>query len=167
MALQCMHIIYYLLVSEQTLNFLPDQLPPLVQAVQKSWLASCGSSTILVSVIPKLCSGAYLIHQSAMLTLISVHLWSFFKNDTSFSEAGESGPPFVALIILSYCSIILNMSSTVTSMILTDKLGDLPIYASRRKTYAPEGGWFAGGSLELLECFGTGRSWTWTMWHCE
>lgn len=49
-----MYAYYLLRVSEQTLDFLPDRLPPLVEAVQKSWLASCGSSTILVSVIPKI-----------------------------------------------------------------------------------------------------------------
>lgn len=73
-----MYAYYLLLVSEQTLDFLPDRLPPLVEAVQKSWLASCGSSTILVSVIPK------------------IMLWGLF--DSLVSNVNTYfGPPLVVL----------------------------------------------------------------------
>lgn len=70
------------------------------------------------------------------------------------------------LTLLSYSSIVFTISATVTSFILADRLGEIPIRASMQSDLATEGSVNATPTY-LLKRYGAGSAWAWGVWHCE
>jgi len=71
-------------------------------------------------------------------------------------------------MIASYAALVFNSSATIYSLILTDWLGDIPMYASRPVNEAFEGeSMELEGNLDILRRGGGGRSLTLIFWFCE
>jgi hypothetical protein len=70
-----------------------------------------------------------------------------------------------ALLAFSYSALFFNCSATISSLVLTDEFGELPVRASRKSDPIKQG-LFDSSSASLLEVYGARRSWRWVMWHC-
>lgn len=82
------------------------------------------------------------------------------------SPTGDVGS-FRFLLLLSYSAFVLNASATIASLIMMDRLGEIPLRA--QKLYY-EGKLPMAGKIRidyLLEDHGAGGLWTWMKWHCE
>ena len=81
----------------------------------------------------------------------------------------------VALVAISYASVVFSTSAAISSIILIDTLGDIPVSASKdvnllKRVDSGERGVLrttSASTLYLLKQYGAGQSWTWLMWHCE
>jgi len=150
------------------------ELPPLVKSLQHGWLASCQSAAVV----------------SALLAGLAGQFLVFMKDDTNFPN-NPSPDARKFLLMVSYSAVAFNCSATISSLILTDKLGELPISAariseekhtSRSSTENDNGnsrsdsqvergnGMMDGGSthdtsMRLLVRYGAGEVWIWTMLH--
>jgi hypothetical protein len=73
------------------------------------------------------------------------------------------------LLLLSYSAVVLNSSATITSLILTDKIGELPVRASMKSPNFPDPGTdtIETTSTSLLRRYGIGALWSCAIWHCE
>ncbi|KAF7982733.1 hypothetical protein HWV62_26604 [Athelia sp. TMB] len=69
------------------------------------------------------------------------------------------------LTLLSYASLVFTMSATVTSLILADRLGEIPIRASQQADLAKEGSVRATPTF-LIKRYGAGSAWGLGVWHC-
>jgi len=105
-------------------------------------------------------------HQNALLAILAGQLFVFVKDDKNFPKATSSRAR-TCLTLLSYMAIAFNSSAAITSLILTDRLGELSVRASQKSEL------FAKGtidtpetSLQILERYGIGSSWSLVMWHC-
>ena len=78
-----------------------------------------------------------------------------------------SSPESVALLVLSYGSIVFNSGATVGAFILIDKLGDLPLRSLHLNVLPSQEDGPPNRSTHLLRASGLDASWTWVMWHCE
>lgn len=70
-----------------------------------------------------------------------------------------------ALLIFTYGALFFSLSATISSLILTDEFGELPVRASR-KANPEKQGTFDSSAASLLEVYGARKSWRWVMWHC-
>jgi hypothetical protein len=107
-------------------------------------------------------------YQNALLAGLAGQIFVFVKDDKNFPKATSSRAR-TCLTLLSYMAIVFNSSGAITSLILTDRLGELPIRASQKS----ESELFAKGttdttssSRQILGRYGIGSSWHWLMWHC-
>ncbi len=71
-----------------------------------------------------------------------------------------------ALLALTYVTLFLSVSATMTSLILTDEFGELHLRASRQKFDLERAEVFDEPSETLLSRFNGNSSWRWVMWHC-
>jgi len=103
--------------------------------------------------------------QTALLAALAGQLLVFMKDPSNFKK--DTNPNALNfLLVLSYSSVVLNASATITSLILTDKLGELPFRASQDPNL-PTSGKTPLSSGALLKLFRVGESFNWAMWHCE
>ena len=95
-------------------------------------------------------------------------IFVFVKDNKNFPKATNSQAR-TCLTLLSYMAIVFNSGGAITSLILTNRLSELPIRASQKS----ESELFAKGttdttlsSLQILGRYGISSSWHWMMWHC-
>ncbi|KZP34024.1 hypothetical protein FIBSPDRAFT_924352 [Athelia psychrophila] len=122
------------------------KLPPVIKSLQLGWLASFQTSASV--------NGLFAV-VSALL-LIGVKL-STYPEDTN-----PKAKTFLTL--LSYSSLVFSISATVTSLILADRLGEIPIRASTKSELAQDGSVQATPTY-LLKRYGAGSAWTFGVWH--
>ncbi|PSR83274.1 hypothetical protein PHLCEN_2v5778 [Hermanssonia centrifuga] len=95
---------------------------------------------------------------------MEVHLLGYMNN-TLQTGVGENSAMGQALLAFSYLSLFLSISAAMSSLVLTDELGEVPLRASRSKDslrYST----YDEPSDKLLTRFNGGRcSWRWVMWH--
>ncbi|TFK37684.1 hypothetical protein BDQ12DRAFT_750514, partial [Crucibulum laeve] len=130
-----------------------DVLPPTIQSIQDGWLRTCQNGTIV----------------SALLTAAAAQLLSFFKSASSFDE-GRNNPNAARtfLLIICYSSLFFNVSASISSFILIDKLGELPFRASQRGQQTlppPQTAMSSTDPDYLLKRYGIGRWWSFLIWH--
>ena len=102
---------------------------------------------------------AALIIASALL-LVAVNSVLDSRNETKSRTD-------VALVVLSYSSIVFNSGAAVAAFILIDQLGDLTLRSSQLNAQpSPEDG-LPSRSTNILRMHGVSASWIWIMWHCE
>lgn len=94
----------------------------------------------------------------ATLLLIGVKATNFPENTNPKADT--------FLTLLSYASPVFCISATVTSLILADRLGEIPIRASTQSELAKEGSVQATPTY-LLKRYGAGSAWTMGVWHCK
>ncbi|KAK0204751.1 hypothetical protein DFS33DRAFT_1382651 [Desarmillaria ectypa] len=113
-------------------------IPPLVHSLQKAWQSTAQSSLFL-------CIG---------LVLCSVQIMSYSQSILPQTDA------FSTLMAFSYGGIIFNCTAAVTSLVLVDKIGSVPIWAARRGLDPPHTGWMSA-NIDIFDRFGIGSSWRW------
>lgn len=75
-------------------------------------------------------------------------------------------PAYRFLLLLSYSAFMLNASATIASLLMIDRLGEIPLRAKRY--FESYGAQHANISDDtLLEDHAAGGRWTWMKWHCE
>lgn len=102
--------------------------------------------------------------QSGLLAVVEVVLLTFMKNPVHYTHP-HTRAARQALLAFSYSALFFNCSATITSLVLTDEFGELPVRASRKSDPIKQG-LFDSSSASLLEVYGARRSWRWVMWHC-
>lgn len=156
-------------------------LPPFLCRFLTSSCQIC--SKRLAGFLPKrLCYCAFLIVQymitlqfcsfrpsfkSGLLAVVATQLLAMVKSLLDGPIGTDSPRISKALLAFSYSAIVLNSSAAITSLIITDKIGELPLRASRWKRSSPKAGWMNGSEDYLLRRYGIGASWTWALGHCE
>ncbi len=102
--------------------------------------------------------------QSALFAGIESQLLGFVKGEIQ-DVANFQGQ---ALLAFTYITLFLSVSATMTSLILTDEFGELPLRASRRpdSQRLNKATTFDEASHKLLSRFGGSAAWRWVMWHC-
>ena len=90
---------------------------------------------------------------------------SFFKDGSKFKQPGSTVQ--AAVVILTYVAIISSVSSTISSLILTDEFSEMPLRAARDPDLQfRRHDEFAGKDRQLLGIFGL-RSSVWlVVYHC-
>lgn len=88
------------------------------------------------------------------------------------ASAQDSGPQIttyhISLTVLAYSALVLNISASLSSFILIDKLGDLPFQASQKPlSRLPRMGPIEGTQEQLLLRYGVDRLWTVVVYHCK
>ncbi|KAF7977362.1 hypothetical protein HWV62_3953 [Athelia sp. TMB] len=132
-------------------HFLPQirleaKLPPVIKALQLGWLASFQTSASV--------NGLFAVVAAILLMGVKA---SSFPDDTNPRA-------LTFLTLLSYASLVFTMSATVTSLILADRLGEIPIRASQQADLAKEGSVRATPTF-LIKRYGAGSAWGLGVWH--
>ncbi|KAI0067850.1 hypothetical protein BV25DRAFT_875925 [Artomyces pyxidatus] len=123
------------------------ELPPTVKSLNDGWLATCQSAAIV--------SGLFAIVEAQLLTFVK--LPSSYTHPPSFAA-------MQALLVFTYSALFFSLSATISSLILTDEFGELPVRASRKSNPVKQGT-FDSSAASLLEVYGARKSWRWLMWH--
>ncbi|KIM44953.1 hypothetical protein M413DRAFT_442929 [Hebeloma cylindrosporum] len=124
------------------------RLPSTVESIQQGWLISCQSSALI----------------SGLLALISTVLLVFFKAPDNLSTPPKSSNGLVALDVVGFCSVFLNVSACISCFILLDRLGEIPYHAARDSN-VPLGGKIAVPQHRILRIYGIGALWRWVVWY--
>jgi len=122
------------------------KLPPVIKSLQMGWLASFQTSAAV--------NGHFAV--VAAILLVGVKATTFPEN--------TNHKALTFLTLLSYASLTFCISATVTSLILADRLGEIPIRASAQSELAKEGSVQASPSY-LLKRYGAGSAWGLGVWH--
>ena len=72
----------------------------------------------------------------------------------------------MALDVVGFSSIFLNISACISCFILLDRLGEIPYHAARDSN-VPLGGKISVPQHRILRIYGIGALWRWVVWHCE
>ncbi|KAG8868320.1 hypothetical protein FRB97_002478, partial [Tulasnella sp. 331] len=121
------------------------ELPKLVESVRQGWIISAQGAAV-VSVL--LCGA-----ETQLISMV---------------QSGKTTPvpAYRFLLLLSYSAFMLNASATIASLLMIDRLGEIPIRAARlldnRSTKVVH-----TSDDSLLEDHCAGGRWTWMKWHCE
>src|ERR1700761_7598508 len=110
------------------------------------------------------CTENWKCYQSGLLAVVEVVLLTFMKNPVHYTHP-HTRAARQALLAFSYCALFFSCSATISSLVLTDEFGELPVRASRKSDPIKQG-LFDSTSASLLEVYGARRSWRWVMWHC-
>ncbi|KDR65720.1 hypothetical protein GALMADRAFT_106788 [Galerina marginata CBS 339.88] len=125
------------------------KLPSNVESIRKGWISSIQASTYI--------SGLFAI--AATILLI------FNLGSCKIAIApGSSDNKVLALEVISYASIFLNISACLSCFILIDRLGDIPYHASQNPNLT-KGGSVSLRQQEILKIYGVGALWRWVVWH--
>lgn len=109
----------------------------------------------------------HILLQSALLAGLAGTLLVYMQREENFPVETIGGRGHTLLLICSYSAVILNVSATVGSLVLTDKLGELPIQASQRAQLLPQATISEDNTTTMLKIYGIGPMWTYAMWHCK
>jgi len=124
-------------------------LPPAVESLRAGWLASCQTAAIV----------------SALFAVLAGTLLVFMQREENFPPETLDGRGHTLLLICSYSAVVLNVSATIGSLVLTDKLGELPLQASQRVHLLPRATVSKDNTTAMLRLYGIGPMWTYAMWH--
>jgi hypothetical protein len=89
------------------------------------------------------------------------------EDEKNFPINTIGGRAHTLLLIASYSGVVLNVSATVGSLILTDKLGELPVQASQRVNFLPKATVSQDTTTKMLKLYGIGSMWKCAVWHCK
>jgi len=127
---------------------LEDKLPSTVESLRSGWLGTFKSAAVV----------------SALLAGTAGQLLVFVKDADNLPTTPSQAR--TCLILLSYLALVFNCSAAITSLILTDRLGELLVRASRRPHPFLEGTTSTtASSLKILKRYGIGASWNLVMCH--
>jgi len=128
--------------AEVILNY---ALPTTVQSIRDGWLATFQSAATV----------------SGLLAGVTAQLLVFFKTNGTFVSADD--PTQEPVLTLTYIALILSIGATISSLILTDELSDVPVRAARSRSALESSETqkkvtFLGHDWGLLRFFGLRRS---------
>ncbi|KAF8909406.1 hypothetical protein CPB84DRAFT_1517276 [Gymnopilus junonius] len=124
------------------------KLPPTVKSIQRGWLYSLQ--------IGVLTSGLFAIIAAILLILK--------ENFNATTSQNISDGKQMALVVMGYVSLFLNISACMSCFILIDRLGELPYHAAQDRQL-PKGGTITLQQQGILKLFRIGALWTWVVWH--
>lgn len=109
------------------------------------------------------------VTQSALLAVVSALLMIPMQNrENNAAQSQSQRDARLALTVLSYASLILNLSACLSSFILIDELGEIPFRAaSKRRSTLPVAGAIQGTPNQLLRRYGAGNLWDVVVLYCE
>jgi hypothetical protein len=102
---------------------------------------------------------------------VSAQLLIFFKTEGTYQKHQSLDTARHVVLGLCYSAFLFNCSAALTSILLTDILGELPLRSSRIERLQieakdPDFVEIQTATL-LLERYQAGKTWCWMMWHCE
>ncbi|KAI0048457.1 hypothetical protein FA95DRAFT_1605210 [Auriscalpium vulgare] len=118
------------------------RLPHTVKAIGAAWTATCQSSAVV----------------TALLAAIQVQLLTFFKDPRA------PDVQCTAIMLATYAGLFLSVSATISSLIITDEVGELPMRAARQSQPEDKGIIFEC-TRELLQRYGARPSFFWVQLH--
>ncbi|KAI0249016.1 hypothetical protein BJV78DRAFT_1094989, partial [Lactifluus subvellereus] len=124
-----------------------DELPSTVKSLNDGWLSTCQTAATA--------SGLFAVVEAVLLT--------FIKDPVHYTHP-HTRAARQALLAFSYSALFFSSSATISSLVLTDEFGEIPVRASRKADPIKQG-LFDSSSASLLEVYGARRSWRWVMWH--
>ncbi|KAF8869236.1 hypothetical protein CPB85DRAFT_844022 [Mucidula mucida] len=125
-----------------------DVLPALVESVRTSWITTFQSAAVV----------------SSLLAGVSGGLLSAINDDyDSVAQFRESIRSF--LYIAAFGAILLNISATMTSLVLIERLSGLQWNAAKRHWAANNGFVVNFDGVSLLSDFGVHKLWRYLIWH--
>ncbi|PPQ69980.1 hypothetical protein CVT25_001532 [Psilocybe cyanescens] len=134
-----------------------DELPPTVVSVRDGWQWTCQSGAVV----------------SGLLAAVAAQLLTLFKAPPPDGVKAPAEGAQTVLLIACYSAIFLNISATISSFILIDKLGEIGFKSSsKHPIYDPEStsGKDIGSILktqeQLMMDYGASRMWKPMLWHC-
>ncbi|KAK1224104.1 hypothetical protein PQX77_008434 [Marasmius sp. AFHP31] len=118
------------------------QLPPLVKAKERRWIGTLKTGAVT----------------SSILTAISTQLLVLHKNRIG---------PHIPLAILTHLSFVLNLSSTLSALLLANKFAALVDVSARRDFHGPQSGYLHSsiGTLGLFRIYGLNTTWNLMVFH--
>ena len=142
---------------------------PVIESVISGWLNTCQSGAIVVcpyslNIIESLYSCCARL-QSALLAGIATQLFVFMKNPENLPETESLAR--AALVMLSYMALVFNCSTSVTSLILIYRLGELRLRIANSENPLYHCTSTSKSRLDILNECGIGFLWTVAMYHCE
>ncbi|KAG8982804.1 hypothetical protein FRB94_006354 [Tulasnella sp. JGI-2019a] len=120
------------------------QLPALVESQRQGWIFSAQAAAVV----------------SVLFCGAETQLIATIKGDTP--PEGAAGA-YKFLLLLSYAAFLLNASATIASLLMIDRLGDMP---KRALLCFPDGPPEKVRVEYLLEDYGVGDGWAWMRNHC-
>ena len=160
----------YCTIQIITANVLTARLSSTVKAVHQRWLISSLNSALVI-VCPYQLPFYFFQHvptfyKSGLLVSTSIALLMFFKTPDNLSASPKSSRIFVALDVVGFASVFLNISACISCFILLDRLGEIPYHAAwdsnlplREKISVPR--------HRILRIYGIGALWHCVVWHCK
>ncbi|KAI0048475.1 hypothetical protein FA95DRAFT_1039715 [Auriscalpium vulgare] len=143
------------------------ELPATVKSLNAGWLATCQSAATVVGFSFLLVQQTPNLHpsyaQSGLLAVVESQLIAFIKSPSSYPHAASTAQ-MNALLIFTYAAFFFSLSAMISSLVLTDEFGELPVRASRRSNPIRQG-LYDSSAASLLESYGARKSWRWVMWH--
>lgn len=118
------------------------KLPPLVKSVQQGWLGSCQASAVV----------------AALFAAVEAQLIVLIKTPPDPKSSLRDAHPeiFHFLLLVSYSAFSFNCAATVTSLIISDQLGEMPFHSRELKTTGK-----SDSAHDLLITYQVGRRWKW------
>ncbi|KAI0291656.1 hypothetical protein B0F90DRAFT_341033 [Multifurca ochricompacta] len=123
------------------------ELPSTIKSLNDGWLSTFQTTAAA----------------SGLFAVVEVVLLNFIKDPVHYTHP-HTRAARQALLVFSYCGLLFSCSATISSLVLTDEFGELPVRASRKSDPIKQG-LFDSSSASLLEVYGARRSWRWLMWH--
>ncbi|KAG8864342.1 hypothetical protein FRB96_006164 [Tulasnella sp. 330] len=125
------------------------KLPELVESVRQGWIYSAQGA----AVVSALLCGA----ETQLITIVQ-------GIDMTTPKVVENPAALRFLTLLSYSAFVINASATIASLLMIDRLGEIPLRAKRffDKHVGPLPPLDYG---YLLELHAAGGRWTWMKWH--
>ncbi|TFY70605.1 hypothetical protein EVG20_g2401 [Dentipellis fragilis] len=124
-------------------------LPPVIESIRTDWITSCQSAAVV----------------SALFASIAAQLLSTMGLTGDSSSGVTNAAALKALMVFAYSSLLLSCSATISSLILIDEFGELPMHAARTKDAPRREDTVGASTSELLEMFGARPKWKWVMYH--
>ncbi|KAI0048456.1 hypothetical protein FA95DRAFT_1490776, partial [Auriscalpium vulgare] len=121
------------------------RLPSAVQSLVDAWTSTCQTVAIVF--------GLLLVAETQLLVFVTD------ASNTSSNSAAHN-----ALLCFTYIAVFFTLSTSVSSLVLTMGLNELPLRASSKPGLMDEGAFYSG-PLAMLRFFGMRRSFVWLLWH--
>lgn len=119
------------------------ELPPAIESIKNGWQRTCEAGAII----------------SSVLAVISVITCALISTTGLLDLEGRDGIR-TWLALVSYGSLLFNLSSSVGGFILIDRLGSVPFVAAQKpQETLPAAGYIEGDSNQLLRRYGIGKLW--------
>ncbi|KAI0341241.1 hypothetical protein BDW22DRAFT_339545 [Trametopsis cervina] len=125
------------------------ELPTAIRSVKESWSRTATKAGAIC----------------ALFAVVEAQLLLFVKDPQNFPRA-TSLAAIHALLIFTYSAFLFAISGAVSSLVLVDVFGEIPVRAARSQTMdSITAGTIIANDAQLLEMFGARRSLRWWRYH--
>lgn len=146
-----------------------DSLPPLVKDVQQGWSGSCQASAVVVcrqisTPIIIWSTLTTIFSQAALFAGIEASLITLIKTPPAAGSSLRDSNPgwFHFLLLLSYAALCFNAGATITSLVISDQLGEMPFRSRKIKPHE-----VPGSAHLLLKDYQVTKHWSSLIAYCK